>query len=66
MKTQNTVLLEALRKGPVTFLQAYKMGIGCPTKRIHELRKSHKIETVPVKVKTRWGKSMIARWVLVK
>lgn len=67
MKTQSAVLLEALKKGPVTFLHAYlKLGIGCPTSRISDLRKRHKIETVPVRVKTRWGKSTIAKWVLVK
>lgn len=65
--TQNQALLSALKKGPVTFLHAYlKLGIGCPTSRIAELRKKHKIETVPVKVKTRWGKTVIAKWVLVK
>lgn len=66
MKTQNAVLLTALKKGPVTFLQAYiKMGIGCPTSRISELRKKgYKIETRKTKVKTRWGKVVIATWVL--
>ena len=66
MKTQNSVLISALRKGPVTFLQAYiKMGIGCPTSRISELRKEgHKIETRKTNVKTRWGKAVIATWVL--
>lgn len=67
MKTQNAVLLEALKNGPVTFLHAYlRLGIGCPTRRISDLRKRHKIVTVPVKVKTKWGRTMIAKWVLVK
>ena len=65
-QTQNQVLLSALKKGPVTFLHAYKMGIGCPTKRIHEIRKTHKIETIMVPLKTRWGKAKIAKWVLVR
>ena len=66
-KTQNQVLLDALRKGPVTFLHAYlKLGIGCPTKRISELKKKHNIVTDLVEKKTRWGKSVIARWMLLK
>lgn len=66
-QTQNQVLLSALKKGPVTFLHAYlKLGIGCPTSRISELKKAHNIVTLPVKLKTRWGKAVIAKWVLVR
>ncbi len=72
MKTQNSVLLAELRKRPVTVYYAMnKLGIGCPTKRISEIRKElikrsdkHTIETRKTKVKTRWGKSVIATWVL--
>ena len=65
MKTQNDVLLAELKKRSVTAYYCHtKLGIGCPTRRIHELRKKHKIETVRTTRKTRWGKSTIATWVL--
>jgi hypothetical protein len=66
MKTQNQVLLAALRKHKLTAYQImFRLGIGCPTKRISELRRAgHDIETRKTKVKTRWGKSVIATWVL--
>jgi Helix-turn-helix domain len=66
MKTQNAVLLAELRRRPVTVYYAMnKLGIGCPTKRISELRKGNwNIETRKTKMKTRWGKAMIATWVL--
>lgn len=65
--TQNETLLAALKKRPVTFMHAYiKLGIGCPTRCISDLKKKHKIDTIPVKLNTRWGKSVIAKWVLVR
>lgn len=65
MKTQNSVLLAELKKHSVTAYYCHtKLGIGCPTKRISELRKRHKIETIRTQRKTRWGKSTIATWVL--
>ena len=66
MKTQNDVLLKALRKHKLTVYQIMnKLGIGCATKRISELRRAgHNIETRKTKVRTRWGKSVIAVYVL--
>lgn len=66
MKTQNDVLLAELKKRSVTAYYCHtKLGIGCPTKRISELKQDgHDIETIPTKLKTRWGKSTIATWVL--
>ncbi len=66
MKTQNSVLLAELRRKPITVYYAMnKLGIGCPTTRISELRrKGFDIETRRTKVKTRWGKSVIATYVL--
>lgn len=65
MKTQNSVLLSELKKHSVTaYYCTTKLGIGSPTRRITDLRKRHKIETVRTPVKTRWGKSTIATWVL--
>jgi hypothetical protein len=64
-RSQNDVLLAALKRGPITVYNAmFKLGIGCPTKRIHELRARHNIKTIRTKVKTRWGKSVIATYVL--
>ena len=66
MKTQNAVLLKALRQHKLTVYQIMnKLGIGCATKRISELRRDgHNIETRKTKVRTRWGKSVIAVYVL--
>lgn len=65
MKTQNAVLLAELKKRSVTaYYCTTKLGIGCPTKRISELRKRHNIETIRTPLRTRWGKSTIATWVL--
>lgn len=65
MQTQNAVMLAALKKRSLTaYYCTTKLGIGSPTRRIHELRKKHKIETVRTQLKTRWGKSVIATWVL--
>ena len=63
MKTQNAVLLSELKKRSVTAYYCHtKLGIGCPTKRISEIRRilekkhdKHKIETIRTQRKTRWG-----------
>lgn len=67
-KTQNAVLLAELKKrksGITNYQIATQLGIGCGTKRISELRRGgFKIETRKTKVKTRWGRSIIATYVL--
>jgi GR25 family glycosyltransferase involved in LPS biosynthesis len=65
-KTQNSVLLKTLQRRNLTVYQIMNdLGIGCPTKRISELNGyGQDIETRKTKVKTRWGRSVIATYVL--
>ena len=65
MKTQNDVLLAELKKRNLTVRQiANQLYIGCPTKRISDLRKKYSIKSNMVKKKTRWGTSTFAVYVL--
>lgn len=59
--TQNDFLLSLFRKGKtITSLKAHREGITSLPKRICELRGlGHKIKGPKVKVKTRWGKSVL-------
>ena len=64
-KTQNAVLLSELKKRNLTVYKIMnELGIGCPTKRISELKKKHPIKINMVKKKTRWGTSTFAVYVL--
>ena len=56
--TQNTRLLSALKKAPMTTLQIInQLGIIRPAARVEELRSVHKIETRMVEVENRFGEA---------
>ena len=56
--TQNTRLLSALKKAPMTTLQIInQLGIIRPAARVEELRSVHRIETRMVEVENRFGEA---------
>jgi len=61
--TQNQAILNALMKGGITTLDAFKLGITRLSGRIYDLRQQGvRIESKRKQVKSRWGKTTVAEY----